>query len=219
MDGNGHVLVVGASRGIGLELARQYSDDGWIVHATTRTPQEPGDLARIEGSIQLHLLDVRNREQVANLVAILPERGLDVVVHNAGIYRGHTRSEMMEVNAHAPIALTQALIDAGRIAPRGRIALITSQMGARRGRSGSLGDYGDSKAALNDEFRLRAPAWEVTGVIGIVVHPGWVRTDMGGPGASISAVESATGIRRVIAGLSSADHGRFYTWDGREHPW
>jgi NAD(P)-dependent dehydrogenase (short-subunit alcohol dehydrogenase family) len=219
MADSGHVLVVGASRGIGLELARQYADAGWIVHATTRTPEEPGALAQIEGAIQIHPLDVRNRSHVEQLVAVLPVHGIEVVIHNAGIYRGYTRTEMMEVNAVAPIALVQALIDANRIAPRGRVVLVTSQMGARRGRSGSLGDYGDSKAALNDEFRVRVPAWRLVGIVGIVIHPGWVRTDMGGPGADISAAESATGIRRVIAGLASGDHGRFMTWDGREHPW
>lgn len=119
----------------------------------------------------------------------------------------------------APIATIQALIDGGRLVPLARVVLMTSQMGARRGTEGSLGDYGDSKAALNDEFRLRADGWKLAGITGIVMHPGWVRTDMGGSGATISVEQSVTGIRRVVAGLSSSDHGRFYTWEGREHPW
>ena len=211
--------MIGASRGIGLELVRQYAAAGWDVHATTRTPAQPGELGDIKGAIQLHALDVRDAAQTDALVAVLPEKGLNVVIHNAGIYRGHSREDMMEVNARAPITVVQRLIDENRLAPGGRIVLMTSQMGARRGQSGSLGNYGDSKAALNDEFRLRTPAWELAGVVAIVMHPGWVRTDMGGRGATLSVEESAAGIRRVVTGLSSSDHGRFYTWDGREHPW
>ncbi len=199
-------------------MVRQYARDGWTVHATTRG-EEPGDLGEIDGAVQLHRLDVRNDGQVSSLVEALPQRGLDVVIHNAGIYRGHTRDELMEVNAEGPIRVVQSLIAGGRMADNGSVVLMTSRMGSRRGRTDILGDYGDSKAALNDEFRLRAPAWELAGVIAVVMHPGWVRTDMGGSGATLSVEESATGIRRVIAGMSSADHGRFYNWDGSEQPW
>jgi NAD(P)-dependent dehydrogenase (short-subunit alcohol dehydrogenase family) len=96
---------------------------------------------------------------------------------------------------------------------------VSSQLGARRGNRGSLGDYGDSKAALNDELRLRAPGWAEQGLIAIVLHPGWVRTDMGGRAATLSVEESVTGIRNLVEGLTDAHHGRFWTWDGREHPW
>jgi len=219
MSSTGSVLIVGASRGIGLELVRQYAAADWAVHATTRSPEDPGALGDIEGAVQLHPLDVRNQDEVDALVAALPERGMNVAVHNAGIGRGHSRSDLMEVNAKAPIAVIQALLDGDRLANQARVVLVTSQLGARRGRTDSLGDYGDSKAALNDEFWLRTPAWKLAGLIGIVMHPGWVRTDMGGRGAALSVEESAAGIRRVIAGLSSADHGRFYSWDGSEHPW
>ena len=72
---------------------------------------------------------------------------------------------------------------------------------------------------LNDRFRELAPAWERNGLIAIVMHPGWVRTDMGGQGAAFSAQERVAGIRNVIARMRPEDHGRFLTWDGREHPW
>jgi NAD(P)-dependent dehydrogenase (short-subunit alcohol dehydrogenase family) len=218
MDEPGHVLIVGASRGIGLELARQYAAAGWTLHATTRAIR-PGALAEVAGAIQMHQLEVRNQEQLDNLVAALPERTLDVMIHNAGIYRGFPRDELMEVNAAAPIRIAQAVIDSDRMSDNGRVVLMTSGMGSRRGRSGSLGDYGDSKAALNDEFRLRTESWRLSGVIGIVMNPGWVRTDMGGSGAPLAVEDSVAGIRRVIASLSSTDHGRFYNWDGTEEPW
>ena len=100
-----------------------------------------------------------------------------------------------------------------------KLAIITSQMGARRGRTESLGDYGDSKAALNDRFRELTSEWQERGLLSVVIHPGWVRTDMGGPNASISVRESAKGIRAVMSELQPSDHGRFLTWEGKEHPW
>jgi NAD(P)-dependent dehydrogenase (short-subunit alcohol dehydrogenase family) len=219
MSDGGNVLVVGASRGIGLELVRQYAGDGWVVHATTRAIDRPGPLGEIDGAVQLHHVDVVHQQDIVGLVRALPEAGVNLVIHSSGIYRGHTRDEMMAVNARAPIDTVQALVDGSRLASNARVVLMSSQMGARKGSTGSLGDYGDSKAALNDEFRLRAPGWGLAGFLAIVMHPGWVRTDMGGDGASLSVEDSATGIRRVIAGLATPDHGRFFTWDGREHPW
>lgn len=211
--------IVGASRGIGLELARQYAADGWRVHATTRTVERPGALGAIAGDVRIHPLDVRERTEVEAFARALSGERLDVLVHNAGIKDGgHSRAEVMRVNAEAPIAVTEAVIAAAREAPA-RIALLSSQLGARRGRPGSLGDYGDSKAALNDRFRERVAAWDALGIVAIVVHPGWVRTDMGGAGAPVPVEDSAAGIRSVLAGLTTADHGRFLTWLGDEHPW
>lgn len=125
----------------------------------------------------------------------------------------------MEVNAEAPIRIVEALIAAGCLSWDGTVAIMTSQMGARRGRSRSLGEYGDSKAALNDEFRKRSPQWLHAGAIAIVMHPGWVQTDMGGKAASLTVSESVEGIKEVLDGLTADDHGKFLTWDGRVHPW
>jgi NAD(P)-dependent dehydrogenase (short-subunit alcohol dehydrogenase family) len=207
---NGTLLIVGASRGIGLGLVDRHLVDGWEVHVTTRDGSAP------RPGVSAHRLDVRDYEEIASLVGSVPV--LDRVVHNAGINRG-SREEVMAVNAVAPIAVVQALLDAGRLRPGGTVAIMTSQAGARRGRTGSLGDYGDSKAALNDEFWRRSGTWRLAGVTAVVIHPGWVRTDMGGPEAPLSVEESCDGIVRLLDRLAPEQHGHFLTWDGREHPW
>ena len=215
----GTMMVIGASRGIGLELARQYAADGWRVHATTRTPDRPGALGRLTGVV-LHELDVRRADQTAALASAVAAEGIDVLIHNAGVMdRGLSFDEMMAINAEAPIRVTEALLDAVRRGRDKKIVLMTSQLGARYGSTRRLGTYGESKAALNDRFRQLAPDWGAEGLIAIVMHPGWVRTDMGGRSATLSVEESVTGMRRVIAGLTPAEHGRFWTWDGREHEW
>lgn len=211
------VLVVGASRGIGAELVRQYLAAGHPVHATVRDPSSPGQLAG-EDEVSLHRLDVRDAAQTKALAAELAGAGLAIVIHNAGVNRT-SRAEMMEVNAVAPIRVIESLLDAEAIADGGVVAIMTSQMGSRGGRADSLGTYGDSKAALNDEFRTRADAWAARGVIAVVVHPGWVQTDMGGASAPLTVEESVDGVRSLLAGLTSDHHGRFWTWDAREHPW
>ena len=216
----GTVMVIGASRGIGLELARQYAADGWRVHATTRAPDRPGALGRLAGDVVLHELDVRRADQTAALATDVASEGIDLLIHNAGVMdRGLSVDEVMAINAEAPIRVTEALLDAVRRGREKKIVLMTSQLGARYGSNRRLGTYGESKAALNDRFRQLAPAWGAEGLIAIVMHPGWVRTDMGGRSATLSVEESVSGVRRVVAGLTAAEHGRFWTWDGREHAW
>ena len=216
----GTVMVIGASRGIGLELTRQYAADGWRVHATTRTPDRPGTLGRLTGEVVLHGLDVRRPDQIAALAAAVASEGIDLLIHNAGVMdRAMAPEEVMSINAEAPIRVTETLLDAVRRSCDKKIVLMTSQLGARYGSNRRLGTYGESKAALNDRFRELAPAWGADGLIAIVMHPGWVRTDMGGRSATLSVEESVTGMRRVIARLTAGEHGRFWTWEGREHAW
>lgn len=218
------VAIIGASRGIGLELTRQYAQAGWRVHATTRTPKSLGELGRVGGDVSVHFADLRDPDPVRALADALTDtptnRSIDVLIHNAGIKdSGHSREEVMHVNAAAPILVVESLLDVVGTSANGRIVLMSSQMGARRGHRGSLGTYGDSKAALNDAFRERAAAWKTHNVTAIVMHPGWVRTDMGGSGAPVSVKDSATGICKVVDSLSADDHGKFLTWTGEEHPW
>lgn len=205
------VLVVGASRGIGLGLAERHVDDGWDTVVTTRDGLDPTN------GVTTHRLDVRDGDQLRRMIEAI-ESPFDRVIHNAGVMRRPVE-ELMAVNAEAPITVIEALLDAELVASGGVVAIMTSQMGARRGRTASLGGYGDSKAALNDEFRRRADDWATRGITAIVMHPGWVRTDMGGSGASISVHESVDGIVTVLDRLTPDQHGSFLTWRGDIHPW
>ncbi|HXV69826.1 MAG TPA: SDR family NAD(P)-dependent oxidoreductase [Acidimicrobiia bacterium] len=206
------VLVVGASRGIGLGLVDVHLSDGWTVHATTRDGVPPRD----HPAVISHTFDVRDTDQLGDLIDQVGH--LDRIIHNAGVMRA-SRAETFQVNTVAPIRTVDGLLAAHRLRPGGTIALMTSQLGARRGRSSGLGDYGDSKAALNDEFRKRAPEWATLGAVSVVIHPGWVQTDMGGNGAPLTVSESASGIKRVMDALVSEDNGKFLTWEGHIHPW
>ncbi len=212
-------MVIGASRGIGLGLAQRYAEDGWQVHATTRSPGNPGELGAIDGDVSIYGLDVRNAEEIAALARDLGDRPIDHLVHSAGVLRGVGREEMMAVNADAPFNVVDALFDAVVRSAEKKIAILTSQMGARHGGGTPTSPYGESKCILNDRFREIEPEWRAAGVTSAVFHPGWVATEMGGRGAPVSVDESVAGLRRVIADMTAADSGKFLTWKGTEHPW
>lgn len=213
------VLIIGASRGIGLGFVRDYAADGWEVHATTRDIGDPGDLADIPGNVSLYQLEVRNKAQIDALAGAFEGRGIELLIHNAGVLRGVSRDEMMAINADAPFDVVGALLPAVERGEGKTIAILTSQMGARNGGRTPSADYGASKCALNDRFRDTEPEWRAKGITVVVFHPGWVATDMGGRGAPVSVDESVSGMRRTIAGLSPSDSGKFLTWKGTEHPW
>jgi NAD(P)-dependent dehydrogenase (short-subunit alcohol dehydrogenase family) len=214
------VLIVGASRGIGLGFACAYAADGWEVHATTRNIAKPGKLGEVPGDVTLYELDVVNGAQIDAIAQAFSNRGLDVLIHNAGI-RGDDmrRAEVMRVNAEAPFEVVGALLPAVERGGMKKIAILTSQLGARHGGRPPSGIYGASKCALNDRFREIEPEWRAKGVAAVVFHPGWVKTDMGGSSAPISVRDSVAGMRREIEQLNPEKSGSFLTWKGVVHPW
>ncbi len=219
------VAIIGASRGVGLELARQYAAAGWRVHATTRNVAAPRALGAIGGDVHLYPLDVADDGQIAALADALDGEAIDILIHNAGINarRGKadpkTTAMSMRVNAEAPIATVTALRE--WVAARGekKVAVMSSIQGSGRPRAGSPDLYGDSKGELNRRFREIKPAWRPRGITAVALHPGNVRTDMTGAHASISPEESVRGIRNLMAGLTSEDSWRFLDYRGRELAW
>lgn len=222
------VLIVGANRGIGAELARQYAALGWQVHATTRTGARPEALAGCGDTLVMHRLDVCDADQIAQLKHDLGERPLDVAIHAAGIYDREggafgsgppiAPETVFAVNAEAPIKVAEAVFDNLVRAAPARLVFLSSADGIRSsGRQ--LRVYGESKAALNDRIRQFSGLWARHGVIGIAMHPGWVRTDMGGPDGPVLPEQSAAGIRITVDRLTPAQCGAFLDFRGNPLPW
>jgi len=225
------VLITGANRGLGREFARQYAKDGWRVIATARAPETATELRALGPAIAVHRLDVADLGAVAAFARALSEETIDVLIANAGISgpRG-MRPEaigteeaaaweaVFRVNAMAPLALAGAFVKAVARSKERKMIAITSRLGSiAANNDGGLYGYRSSKAALNAlwrSFAIDHPA-----IIATLLHPGWVRTDMGGSGAPLGAEESVAGMRRVIARLGKADSGRFYDYQGEQIPW
>ena len=220
------VLVTGAGRGIGLEFARQYRADGCDVLATCRNADAAAALEAL--GCETAILDVTDAAAIDQFAAGIPMQSLDVAILNAGTAGQRTPvleptspddfDAVMRTNVFGPMRLIAVLAD--RVAPGGRIAVLSSRMGSigitSNGRSVL---YRASKAGLNAVARAASFELAPRGVIVVVLSPGWVKTDMGGPGADITPQESAAGIKAVIAGLSMEHTGKFYKWNGEIHPW
>ncbi len=222
------VLVTGASRGLGLEFAKQYAADGWRVIATVRDPKRAGSLQALGSAVTVHRLDVRDFMATAELGRELAREAIDVAIANAGISPGHKISiadidedawlDTFAVNSVAPMALAGALLPALKRGAGKKLIAITSRMGSiAENTAGGSYPYRASKAALNAAWHSLAN--DHREVIAVVLHPGWVRTDMGGSGAPVGPKESIAGMRRVIARLKPSDSGCFFDFEGKELPW
>jgi NAD(P)-dependent dehydrogenase (short-subunit alcohol dehydrogenase family) len=224
------VLITGAGRGIGLELARRFADSGRRVIATFRGDAPPVALEEIAAGTALEArpLEVTDPDSVEALRAGLDGVKLDVLVNNAGVLEDAQGLDDMdyaawlrafEINTLAPFRLATALLPCLRRAERPRIVTLSSQMASLARKSTGSYAYRSSKAAVNKVMQVLAVELEGEGIIVCPVHPGWVRTDMGGSEADISVDESADGLFALIGSLRMEQSGRFWTWDGREHPW
>ncbi len=224
-------LITGANRGIGLELTQQLLDSGRRVIATCRNPASAAELlaSSSNGALRVLPLDVSDAGSVSELAGRLADEVIDVLVNNAGILGGDHQSvddmdyaawlEAFQVNAMAPFRIATSLRRNLILAERPRIVTLSSQMGALALEDRGFIAYRSSKAAVNKVMQVLALEFADDGIIVCPVHPGWVRTDMGGPHADISTKESAAGLIALIDSLQPDQTGRFWTWDGREHPW
>jgi NAD(P)-dependent dehydrogenase (short-subunit alcohol dehydrogenase family) len=224
------VLVTGAGRGIGLALAQALVARGDRVIATVRDPFRIPDFLKTAPKERIAIvgMEVTDDRSVARAAAALDEP-LDALINNAGIHGARGASaldadlaemaEVLAVNTIAPLRVARAFLPHLRRSARPRIMTVSSQMGALSGSAeGSLA-YRTSKAAVNKAMQGLAAALRPQGVTVVVVHPGWVRTDMGGGGASLSPEESADGLLALLDRLGPGDTGQFFRWDGTIHPW
>lgn len=221
------VLVTGANRGLGLEFVRQYKDDGWEAIATCRNPNAADDL-KATGA-EVHRLDVGDFREIAALAGRLADRAIDVLLNNAGVY-GHQQSfgctdpdewaTIFRINTMAPMKMAEAFAGHLGRGQRRIIASVTSKMGSiEDNTSGGAYLYRSSKAALNAVHKSLSVDLKDRGIVCILLHPGWVKTDMGGPSALITAPQSVAGMRRIIENATPSHSGRFFAYDGQEVAW
>ena len=237
------VLVTGAARGLGLEFVRQYAADGWQVLACVRTPARATELATLAaasgGRVEGHALDLGDHAGIDALAARLAGRAIDVLLNSAGIMgRGSFAAEglafgafgksdfddwaeVFRINVMGPMKMAEAFVGHVAASQQKKIVALSSIVGSIAGnRAGSLYAYRASKSALNAVMRsMSIDLQKRHGILAAPVHPGWVRTDMGGDRADIDAPTSVAGIRQVIASLDAARAGRFWMYDGSELPW
>jgi NAD(P)-dependent dehydrogenase (short-subunit alcohol dehydrogenase family) len=228
------VLVTGANRGLGLEFARQYAADGWNVLAGCRNPSKAQALQRVsqdmKGRLTLVEIDVTDARSVKRAAAEVGEGAVDLLINCAGVMGKSDQtigtidyddwSRVLDVNVMGPARVTEAFLERVVQSSSRTIVTITSGMGSLADNtSGGYVPYRTSKAAVNMVMRSAAIDLARQRVICVVINPGWVKTDMGGPGARLTPEQSVTAMRRLIGRLGPKDSGKFYNYDGREYPW
>lgn len=230
-----NILITGSNRGLGLELARQYAQDGWRVYATCRRPCLATALHALDDrfeNLSIHPLDVTDAHELGALAAELRGEPIDVLYNNAGVYLEPTYQgpslgslryddwlHTLAVNTLGPMRVTETLVENVALSEKKLVAVQTSHMG-------SIADietpgsyyYRSSKAALNAAMRALAEALLPRGIGVLLLHPGGVRTRMG-PADGIAAEDSVRGLREVIAGFRIEDTGQFVRYDGSRMPW
>ncbi|SEG67333.1 SDR family oxidoreductase [Marinobacterium lutimaris] len=223
-------LVTGAGRGIGLALAQQLIDGGYRVIATCRG--EPSTALRAlesSGRLQIQPLEVTSQESIQDLAQALTGQSIDLLINNAGILGPDNSSlkqldasdwlQTLAINTVAPCMISLALLDNLKRSANPRIITVSSDMASFHDGGSSLLAYRSSKAAVNKAMQGLALDLRSAGVIVCPVLPGWVQTDMGGPGASETPEESASGIIQLAQRLTLKNSGHFFTWRGNEYPW
>jgi NAD(P)-dependent dehydrogenase (short-subunit alcohol dehydrogenase family) len=227
-------LITGANRGLGLEFCRQYAVDGWDVIACCRKPEQALDLdgfARQYTTIQVKTLDVSELGQIDALSQQLADCHIDVLINNAGVY-GDLQSggfgqldyqawmNSLLINTLAPAKMAEAFLPQIKKSDKKLIVNISSLMGSIADNDGGGSIlYRSSKAALNAAMKSLAIGLKDQSVGVLIFHPGWVKTDMGGPNALLNAELSVAGMRTLIEKFSLDQSGSFVKYDGTPMPW
>ncbi|GAB5453259.1 MAG: SDR family oxidoreductase [Halioglobus sp.] len=218
------VLITGANRGIGLELARQFTARGYEVIGTARKPEAARELRELK--VRVEPLDVADSASVKALAKALAGVPIDVLINNAGM-SGHNAATFeetdfdqlamtFEVNSFGPMRVTQALLPNLALGEGKTVAQMSSVMGSIAGNQGGYYGYRASKTALNQLNMSLSKELGGRGYTCVVLHPGWVQTRMGGESAPVATEDSVAGLIAVIEGLDRDDNGRFIDYQGKE---
>lgn len=227
-------LITGASRGLGLEFAKQYAKAGWQVIATCRAPDKADGLRALAGgsggAVEIEALDVADAAATRLVAGALKKRPIDLLIANAGLYGTRDQGlgdlddaewgEVMRVNVMAPFRLAALMTDAVASSQGKQMAFVSSRLGSiASNEEGGGYIYRSSKAALNAVVKSLAIDLKQRGITAVALHPGWVRTDMGGPGAPLDAPTSVSGMVKVLAGVKAKDSGKLIEYSGQTLPW
>ena len=226
------IMITGANRGLGLEFARQYAADGWQIFAACRNPEAADALRKLAqaGSVTIFPMDVSDPHSVKRAAANLGNTAIDILLNSAGIIGKQNQKtgnvdykswkDVLNVNTMGPLRVTEAFSDHVARSERKLVVTITSGMGSLADNtSGGSIPYRSSKAAVNMVMRSAAVDLAPRGIACVLVNPGWVKTDMGGPGASLTPTDSVAALKSLIATLGLAQSGKFFHYDGREYAW
>ncbi|HCI88862.1 MAG TPA: short-chain dehydrogenase [Gammaproteobacteria bacterium] len=227
------VLITGTNRGLGLEFVKHFLGRSDTVIATCRDSSSATELQALAANnenLSLKNLDVSDEQSMAAFATELKDTPIDMFINNAGVYGprdanfGNVGSseweQVIRVNAIAPMLLTQLIIGSLRQGTEKKLVYVTSKMGSiEDNKGGGSYIYRSSKTALNSVVKSLSVDLACEGFSVAVVHPGWVRTDMGGPNGLIDVQTSVSGMLAVIDGLSPDNAGDFFNYDGNLIPW
>ena len=227
------ILITGANRGLGLEFVEHYLESSDDVIATYRNEESSFDLIKMsneQSNLKLLQLDVTSNKSLNSFAENLGDSPIDIFINNAGVYGPRNSSfgnvdeenwiPAIKVNAIAPLLLTQLIIKNIRAGTDKKLIYITSKMGSiDDNKGGGAYVYRSSKTALNAVVKSLSVDLENEGIVVALIHPGWVKTDMGGPNALIERDTSVRGMTEVISNLDITSTGNFYNYDGSIIPW
>jgi NAD(P)-dependent dehydrogenase (short-subunit alcohol dehydrogenase family) len=221
------IFVTGAGRGLGLEFVRQYAQAGWRVIGTVRGAAAAAELAAL--SAEAMTVDVSDMNEIKTLRSRLASERIDLLVCSAGISgrRGMALGsfdyaeweKVLRVNLLGTAAVIEALVENVAASERRKIAVMSSRLGSISETRGMTLPYATSKAALNLLARGLAVQLAPRGILVVALHPGWVRTDMGGPAAPLAPEQSVRGLRTLLERVRPEDSGKFFAYDGSVVPW
>ena len=225
------VLVTGSNRGLGYEFVKQYSESGCNVLACCRNMDKARDLKILSENstnIEVYQLDVGNFKDIIRLSKELQNKKIDILINNAGIYRSSNlgnldREEWIEsfkINTIAPYQIIEAFLTQVTNSDLKKVVSITSKMGSiDDNTSGGSYIYRSSKTALNSMMQSLRHDLKSQGIATLTLHPGWVRTDMGGMGGWIDTFESVQGMIKQINNLTINDSGKYLDYAGKSINW
>jgi NAD(P)-dependent dehydrogenase (short-subunit alcohol dehydrogenase family) len=226
------VMITGVNRGIGLELLRQYAESGWRTIGTCRNPdtaEAAREVAARHEAVSLHALDVTDTDAVEALADELRGTAIDVLILNAGMMgtRSVTFGELdaddfrqvLDVNVVGQAMCLQAFTEHVANSGRRTIVGIGSFLGSMGCSDGGKISYRAAKAGMHALIVAASHDLRDRGITAIVMHPGWVQTDMGGPDATVSTEASVRGMRQVIENIGPERSGHLLTYAGEELPW